>query len=82
MLDIPVCAKLGEGTLCTLGRAGGADVSAKQNDAMAKIAAFLRRQDGPQLLLHLLRVFSLGKTQSAADADAVGVADDAARHAV
>ena len=49
---------------------------------MAEIVALLRRQDCPELLLHLLRLLAVGKSQPSADADAVGVADHASRHGV
>ena len=53
--------------------------TAVKYDAMAEVTAFFRWQDGPQLALHLFRILSLGKSQLAADADAMGVADHAAR---
>ena len=59
-----------------------ADVSAEENDAVAEIRAFLRRQDGSELLFHLLRVLALGKAQTTANTDAVGVTDNTAGHAI
>ena len=61
---------------------GGAAVPAKENDPVAEVAAFLRRQDGPELGLHLFRLLAVGKSQPPADADAVGVTDHASRHTV
>ena len=40
---------------------------------MAKIRAFIRRQDGPELFFHFLRFFVGGQAQPAAYADAVGI---------
>ena len=69
-------------TLTALRIPGGTNVTTKQHDAMAKIGAFLRRQDGSELLFHLLRVLALGKAQTTANTDAVGVTDNTAGHAI
>ena len=50
----------GQGTFRTVGIPGGAAVPAEEDDPVAEIAAFLRREDGAQLLLHLLRLLALG----------------------
>lgn len=63
-----------------LGGSGGADFSAEQNDSVAKIGAFFWRQDFAQLLLNFLRIFTaIGQTQTTTNADAMGIADYAAR---
>ena len=45
---------------------------------MTEIAALFRRQDGPELLFHLIRFLAFAQTQPSADPDAVGIADNAA----
>ena len=67
-----------QGTFLAFGLPGGADLPAKQHDPVAEVVALLRREDGPQLPLHLFRLLALGKAQPSADADAVGIADNAA----
>lgn len=74
MLLRPLIAKMGKGTAVTLGRASCANIPTKQYNAVAKITAFFRGKNFPQLLLYLFRVCSLGKPQPTANADAVGVA--------
>ena len=49
---------------------------------MAEVRRLLRRQDCAELPLHLFRLLAGGQPQQIADADAVRVADDAARLAV
>ena len=49
-----------------------------QDDAVTEIGRLLRRQDRPQLPLHLFRLLAGGQPQQIADADAVRVADDRA----
>jgi hypothetical protein len=51
-----------QGAISTFWPLGGANLPAEEHDAVAKIAAFLRRQDAAQLPLHLLWVFAFGKT--------------------
>ena len=75
-------AEHGKGTITAAGISGCAAVSSKQNDAMAKITAFLRGKNGPELLFYLFRILTLGKPQPTADADAVGIADHTAGSAV
>ena len=75
LIDLVAMDRQGAGI--ALGISCGAAIPAKENDAVAEIGAFLRRQDGAQLLFHLFRLFSVRKTQAAADADAVGIADHA-----
>ena len=41
---------------------GGAAVSSKQDDPVTKIAALFRRKDSAELMLHLFRILSLGKS--------------------
>ena len=81
-LRIERMAEHGQGTFPTFGVPGGAAVTSEEYDPVTEIAAFLRRKDRPELLLHLFRLLALGKPQSSADPDAVGVADYAARNTV
>ena len=81
-LRIEFFAVHGQRTFSALGISGGTAIPAKEHDPVTEIAAFLRGQNGPQLLFHLLRFLAMTETQTAADADAVGIADHAARCAV
>ena len=47
-----------------------------------QVVGAFHRQNLPQLLFHLQRVGALAESQQVGDADAVGVADDAARDGV
>ena len=62
--------------------AGSADLPTEPYDPVAEIAAFLRGQDLTQLAFYFFRLFAFGKTQPAADPDAMGIADHASRHTV
>ena len=75
---VPFLTEHGKRAALAPGIPGGAAVPAKQDDAVAEIAALFRGQNGTKLLFHLFRFFSMGKPQTAADTDAVGVADDTA----
>ena len=79
MLYIPLVTQVCKRTLAAFRGTGGTGVPPKQNDPVAEIAAFIRGKDGAKLCFHLFRVSSGGKAKTAADADAVGVADHAAR---
>ena len=81
-LRIELMAEHGQGTFPASGVPGGAAVTSEEYDPVTEIAAFLRRKDRPELLLHLFRLLAFGKAQPAADADAVGIAYHAARHGV
>ena len=69
-------------TLTTLGRPCSADIPTEEDNAVAEITALLRGQDLPQLPFNLLRFLTLGQTQSAADADTMGIADNTAGDAI
>ena len=71
-----------EWAFSTLWIAGGASIPTEEDDTMTEIRAFLGRQNGPQLPFCLFRVVALGKTQPGANADAVGITDDAAGYIV
>ena len=71
-----------KGTLSTLGVSGGADLSSKEHDSMAEVAALFRGEDLTELLLHFFWFFSNGKSQPSTDADAVSIANYAARYAI
>ena len=71
-----------QGAVTAVRISGGAAVPTEEDDPVAEVAAFFRRQDGAQLPLYLLRFLAVRQAKSSADADAVGVADHAARHAV
>ena len=49
---------------------------------MAEIAAFLRGKNGAQLLFHFLRLFAMAQSQSSADSDAMGIANNTAGNSV
>ena len=72
----------GQRAFAAFGVPGGTAVPAEEDDAVAEVGAFLRGEDLPQLLFHLFGFLALAQAQSAADADAVGVADDGAGDAV
>ena len=72
----------GQGALAAFGIAGGAAVPAKEDDAVAEVGAFLRGEDLAQLLFHLFGLLALAQAQTAADSDAVGIADDTAGNTV
>ena len=67
-----------QGAFAAFGTARGAEVAPEQDDPMAEIGAFLRRENGAELLFDLLRLLSGGKPESVADADVVRVSDDGA----
>ena len=67
-----------KGTFPALGISGGTNLSAEPDDPVTKIRTFLRRQDFTQLSLYFFWLFALGKTKPAANANAVGVANNAA----
>ena len=67
-----------QGAFLAFGLSCGADLPAEEDDPVAEVVALLRGEDQPQLALHLFRVLALRQAQAAADADAVGVADDGA----
>ena len=71
-----------KGTLPAFGISGSTDFPAEEDNAVAEIAAFFRRKDFAQLLLHLLWFFAVAQTQTAADANAVSVADNAAGNGI
>ena len=82
-MPVHVAAEQRQGTILALGAASGANFSTEEHDTVAKIGTFLRRQDGTQLAFHFFRVFAaIGQAQSAADADAMGVAHHTAGCAV
>ena len=66
---------MGQRTLCAFGRPGDTNLPTEKYDPVAEVAAFLRRQNGTELLFHLFRLLAFGKSQTAANTDAVGVAD-------
>lgn len=68
--------------LATFGGPSGADIPSKQHNPMAKIATFFWGEDLPQLSFYLLRLLSFGKSQTAADPDAVGIANNTAGNTV
>jgi hypothetical protein len=51
-------AEHGERTFSALGISGGAAVTTEEDNAVAEITAFFRRQDLPKLLFHLFGFFS------------------------
>ncbi len=71
------CAINCKGTFGAFGISGGADFPTEQDDSVTEIRAFLGRQNGTELALYFFRVLSLGQAQTAADADTVGVANNA-----
>ena len=64
-----------QGTFSAFGRTGSADIPSEQDDAVTEITALLRRQDVPQLPLHLLRILALGQAQAIGNANTMGIAD-------
>ncbi len=69
-------AKGAHAALVASGLAGIADGSAVQDETVAEVVGFLRREQGFEVLLDLAGIFVLRQTQFAADADAVCVGDD------
>ena len=65
-----------------MGTLGGTAVSTEKDDSMAEIRAFLCRKDCAELFFYFLRFLALGKTQTAADADTMGITDHAAGNTV
>ena len=82
LLSVEFSAVGSQRALTAFGISGGAAIPAEEDDAVAEIAAFFRRQNGTQLLLHFFRLLSLGKPKALADANAVGIADHTARNTV
>lgn len=72
----------GQRAFAAHGIPGGAAVPAKEDDPVAEVRAFLRGEDLAQLLLHFFRLLACTQPQPPADADAMGVADDAARDGI
>ena len=60
----------------------GTDLSAEEDNSVTEVGTFFRRQNGTKLLFYLFGVRSLGKSQSTANPDAVGVAYHAAIHLI
>ena len=56
----------------------GTAVTTKQNDSMAEITAFCGRKYGAQLIFYFFRILTLGKPQTTADANTVGIANNTA----
>ena len=55
------------------------NIPTEQNNAMTKVRAFFGGQNLAKLTLNLFRVLgAVGQTESAADADTMGIADNAA----
>ena len=79
---IELLAVHSQGAFAAFGVSCGAAVTTKEDDAVAEVGAFLRGEDQAQLLFYLLGFLTHGQTQTAADADAVGVADDGTGDAV
>lgn len=65
-----------QGAFAAARAARGADLAPEQDDAVAKIGAVLRREDGAELRLDLFRLFPVRQTQPIADPNAMRVADD------
>ena len=82
LADIDLCAVDRQGTFAALGISGSAAISAEKDDPVTEVTAFLRWQDGSELLFHFLRLLAVGKTQTAANANAVGVTDHTARDSI
>ena len=78
LLSVHFFTQMGQRTLAASWRAGDADFPPKENDPVTEVTAFLRGQNGSELAFHLFRLLTLGKTQTAADADTVGITDNAA----
>ena len=66
---------MGQRTLCAFGRPGDTNLPTEKYAPVAEVAAFLRRQIGTELLFHLFLLLAFGKSQTAAYANTVGVAD-------
>jgi hypothetical protein len=47
----------GQRTFSAVGISGGTAVPAEEDNPVAEITAFLRRQNGPKLFFHLFRLF-------------------------
>ena len=69
-------------TIRTIRLPGGTAISSKKNDSMAKIRAFLRRENFAYQLIYLLWFFSGTKAESTANTNAVGIAYDAPRNTI
>ena len=61
LLAICFVTQVCEGTNVAFWIPCGADVATEQNNAVAEIRTFLRRQDCPQLPFHLLGVFAFAQ---------------------
>ena len=72
-------AQAAQRTFAAFWGTGNTNFPTEQHDPVAEIGAFLRGEYLSQLLLHLFRVFALGQSQLAANADAVGIADHTPR---
>ena len=79
---IELFAEHGQRTRTAVRVSGGAAIPSEEHDPMAKIGAFLRREDLAKLLLYLFRLFADRKTKPAADADAMGVTDHTAGNGI
>ena len=74
--------KKSQGAFAALGVSGRANIPAEEDDSVTEVGTFFRRQNGAKLLFYLFGVRSLGKSQSTANPDAVGVTYHTAGDAV
>ena len=68
-----------QGTISAIRFSGGAAIPTEQYDPVAEIIAFFWRKNFTKLHFNFLRVLAFAQSQSAANADAMGIADHAAR---
>ena len=71
-----------ERTVAAFGIPGSAGVSAEQNDPVAEVGAFLRREDFAKLLLYLFRLFATRNAQTVRNPNAVGITDHTAGYSI
>ena len=69
-------ADMGKGAGAAFRAAGGTDITAKKDKAVAEIAALFWGDNLFQGQLNLVGILAFSQAQTAADADAVGVGDD------
>ena len=72
---------MGKRTQTAFGTSCRADFSTKQNDTVAEIGAFLRRQTLAKLHFYFVRICAGRQAKLAANADTMGIAYNTARNA-
>ena len=71
-----------KGAFAAFGIPSGAAIPAEENNAVAEVGTFLRRKNSAKLLFYFFRFLAVTQTQTAANADAMGITYHTARCAV